>query len=631
MSDQTLINNRILVIDDNPSIHKDFYKILNKSNEEASDIDRAEAELFGEEFEDVAPEVTFELDSAMQGQEGLDKIQNALEQHRPYAMAFVDMRMPPGWDGLKSIEEIWKIAADTQIVICTAYSDHTWIDICDRLGHSENLLILKKPFDEMEVSQTAIALTKKWALAKQARLKQQELESLVDERTAQLKHAASHDSLTGLPNRKEFHDRLHNELTNPKNKSKNTAVFLIDIDHFKNINDTFGHPAGDEVICGVAKRLQECVRQHDTVARLGGDEFAIIQPSVDNTEEIYNIGKRLKKAIAEPFMIDGHSICTGISVGVAVAPIDGTQSDQLLKNADLALYRAKGDGRGCLRFFETEMEEFMQARHQMETQIRHGLAKEEFVIHYQPLFDSKTNKVCGMEALVRWQNPVHGLMAPIQFINIAEETGLILPLGDWVISQACKDAKNWPADIRVAVNVSAVQIKSEQFIDSVVNAINHSGIDPDRLEIEITESILLAENGSIIDTLMALRELGVRVVMDDFGTGFSSLSYLQSFPFDKLKIDMSFVHNANEDKSSQAIVNTVANLGKCLDIETTAEGVETEQQLEKIIADGYSQFQGFLRGKPRPVAEITNEYFLELEARVRELQNALEDADISNK
>ena len=619
MNQQKTSNNRILVIDDNPSIHNDFHKIL-KKNCEASEIDRAEAELFGEEYEDKNSEVNFELDSAMQGHEGLQKIRNAVEQQKPYAMAFVDMRMPPGWDGLKSIEEIWKVASDTQIVICTAYSDHTWTDICDRLGHSDNLLILKKPFDEMEVSQTAIALTKKWSLVQQARLKRRELECLVDERTAQLKYAASHDSLTGLPNRKEFHDRLQQELIRSKKANQQTAVYLLDIDHFKSINDTFGHPAGDSVICGLAERLESCVRQNDTVARLSGDEFAIIQANVNNIDEVKAIGERITKTVAEPFVFDGNSICSGVSIGVALAPADGEQTDRLLKNADLALYRAKGDGRGCLRFFETEMEELMQARHQLETQLRNGLRNEEFVLHYQPLFNSQTNKVCCMEALVRWQNPVHGLMAPCQFINIAEETGLIIPLGEWVIKQACNDATNWPADVRIAINASAAQVNGENFIDSIVQGLNISGLDPNRLEIEITESILLAEHEATMDALLALRELGVRVVMDDFGTGFSSLSYLQSFPFDKLKIDMSFVHKVSEDKSSRAIVNTVANLGQCLEIETTAEGVETEHQLQKIIQDGYSQFQGFLRGKPRPVSEINAEYFAELEERAKMLQ-----------
>jgi diguanylate cyclase len=608
MSNASIKNRRILVIDDNPSIHKDFRKILNRQDN-GNDIDRAEAELFGEPVTERKNSVSFQLDSAMQGEEGLEKIRAAIEMNQPYALAFVDMRMPPGWDGLKSIEEIWKVASDTQIVICTAYSDHTWDDICERLGHSDSLLILKKPFDDIEVSQTAIALTKKWALVQQANLKQRELESLVDQRTAQLRHAASHDPLTALPNRKEFHDCLQLTLQQGRTLNYKTAVYLLDIDHFKNINDTFGHPIGDKVICRVARMLTDAVQDRGTVARLGGDEFAIIQSQIENEQEIIDLGARIHKLLTCPFTIDGKTVNPGISIGVAIAPTDGDQSDHLLKNADLALYRAKGDGRSCLRFFESAMEEHMQTRHELEARMRKALVNEEFVIHYQPQFNTQTNAVCCMEALLRWQTADMGLLPPSHFISLAEETGLIIPLGEWVLKQACLDASKWPTDVRVAVNVSVAQFKGERFVESVGKAISQSGIEPNQLEIEITESILLEDDNVTIDSLHALHDLGVRVVMDDFGTGFSSLSYLRSFPFDKLKIDMSFVQDTDQDSSSRAIVKTVANLGRCLEIETTAEGVETEEQLEKIIADGYSQFQGFLRGKPRPILEIDGEYF----------------------
>lgn len=609
MSDSKNSNHRILVIDDNPAIHADFRKVLKKkhNNLEFAEIDR---ELFGEDLETTpASQIDFQIDSAYQGQEGLDLVTTAMDQSQPYALAFVDMRMPPGWDGLTTIEAIWAIAPDTQIVICTAFSDSSWQEMADRLGHTDRLLVLKKPFDSIEVLQLAISLTEKWNLGKQAMLKRRELERLVHARTKELQYAAFHDSLTGLPNRAKFHEKLEESLVAAERYDHSIAVALLDVDFFKSINDTLGHPVGDAVICRVASFLKECIRDCDTVARLGGDEFAIILTHVNSPQEVATLASRIRSLIGEPFQVDEETIAIDVSLGISFAPNDCNDPVQLLKNADLALYRAKEEGRGCYRFFEPEMNTRMVRRRELDLRIRTAIKACEFELFYQPQFETGTNSICGVEALVRWNDPERGIVLPGSFIPLAEETGLIVKLGEWIINQACADAAKWPDNIRIAVNVSAIQFSSDRFLDTVVRALDSSGIVPNRLEIEITETALLRDVTETIEVLHKIRALGVRIVMDDFGTGYSSLSYLRSFPFDKLKIDKSFVKDLSSAEDAQAIVRAVANIGQCMGMETIAEGVETQSQLEQVSEEGYTQFQGFLHGRPMPVSEINRVFF----------------------
>jgi diguanylate cyclase (GGDEF)-like protein len=414
---------------------------------------------------------------------------------------------------------------------------------------------------------------------------------------AQISHMARHDSLTGLPNRTLFREELERALHMVK-RTDQLAVLCLDLDHFKKINDSLGHPVGDELLKQAAARLRQCVGPGDTVARLGGDEFAIVQfcngcePSA-----VPALASQIVEVVAAPYEIDGHHLVIGVSVGISLAPEDGDNPDELLKNADLALYRAKADGRGTYRFFETGMDARAQARRLLELDLRLALQRDEFEVHYQPIRDIASGEIVVCEALVRWRHPERGLIAPNNFIPIAEETGLIVKLGDKVLRTACTDAARW-ASACVAVNLSPVQFRNPDLVASVKAALEQSGLSAHRLELEITESVLLQNSDSTRAMLLEIRELGVKISLDDFGTGYSSLSYLRSFPFDKIKIDRSFVFDSIAGQQGEAIIRTIAELGSTLGIVTTAEGIETAEQLQLVRRAGCTEGQGYLIGRP---------------------------------
>ena len=420
---------------------------------------------------------------------------------------------------------------------------------------------------------------------------------------AQLTHMAHHDGLTSLPNRVLFRQEMERELARARG-GEAVAVLCIDLDHFKRVNDTLGHAAGDALLQGAADRLRACVRETDIVARLGGDEFAIVQLQADQPRAATVLAERLIADLSRPFDIEGHQVVVGASVGIALAPSDGTEADQLMKSADMALYRAKADGRGVLRYFESEMDAKMQARRALELDLRKALVEHEFELFYQPIVDLQSNRVSGFEALLRWNHPTQGLISPADFIPIAEDMGLITPLGEWVLRQACREAAGWPERVKVAVNLSPAQFKSKALALVVTTALADSGLAPDRLELEITESVLLQDNDTVRGILHQLRGLGVRISMDDFGTGYSSLSYLRSFPFDKIKIDQSFVRDMGQHDDSIAIVRAVAGLGRNLGMSTTAEGVETNEQLGRLRQEGCTEVQGYLFSRPLPASEV---------------------------
>jgi len=421
---------------------------------------------------------------------------------------------------------------------------------------------------------------------------------------AQISHMARHDALTNLPNRTLFREQLEKALSRAARKAR-VAVLCLDLDHFKDVNDSLGHPVGDALLKEVARRLSECVRSGDTVSRLGGDEFAVIQAGSELQDtEATALAGRIIEVIGAPFVIQGHQMIIGASIGISVAPDDGIDPDQLLRNADMALYRAKADGRGTYRFFETGMDARAQARRLLELDLRASLLRDEFEIYYQPILDLKSNRIVCFEALVRWNHSIRGMTSPIDFIPLAEETGLIVPIGDWVLQKACTDAVGWPPDVSVAVNLSPVQFKNRNLVPSVIAALSASGLAANRLELEITEAVLLLDSGATLAVLHKLRNLGIRISMDDFGTGYSSLSYLRSFPFDKIKIDQSFVHELASRGDSMAIVRAVTGLGKSLGISTTAEGVETKEQLTLLRREGCTEVQGYLFSAPRPAAEV---------------------------
>ena len=420
---------------------------------------------------------------------------------------------------------------------------------------------------------------------------------------ARIAHMARHDALTDLPNRLELEDRIQAALLRTQ-KGEHAAILSLDLDRFKQVNDTLGHPVGDALLKLVAERLRRIVREEDTVARMGGDEFAIVQLGAAQPGGATNLAQRLIDAISAPYEIDGQQIVVGTSVGIAVAPTDGDAVAALLKSADVALYRAKTDGRGRYRFFESGMDAAMQARRTLELDLRAALVNGEFELHYQPVVSIATQQVTGFEALLRWRHPERGLVSPANFIPLAEEIGLIVPIGEWALRQACGDAATWPDHITVAVNLSPAQFKSVRLSQSVMLALASSGLSPHRLELEITEGVLLLEHGTTLSVLHQLRTLGVRIAMDDFGTGYSSLSYLRSFPFDKIKIDRSFIQNMAQDESSSAIVRAVVGLSATLGMVTTAEGVETAEQLDGVRAEGCTEVQGFYFSAARPASEV---------------------------
>lgn len=421
---------------------------------------------------------------------------------------------------------------------------------------------------------------------------------------ARIAYMAHHDGLTNLANRVMFQERLRHDLERSRLVNKCVAVLCIDLDLFKNVNDSFGHHTGDKLLTLVAERLAADARQDNLVARLGGDEFAMILGGDLSPNEVSARAIQIIETLSEPYQIDGLEAVIGASIGIAISPGDGDTGEELLRNADMALYRAKSEGGGVHHFFEKEMDRHAQMRRDMEIDLRRALATGEFQLHYQPLVDLAQDRIVAFEALLRWHHPVKGMVSPADFIPVAEDIGLIVPLGEWVLREACMQAAGWPSDIKVAVNLSPAQFRSRGLTQTVFSALAQSGLSPLRLELEITESIFLADSDANLATLHQLRDFGVRISMDDFGTGYSSLSYLRSFPFDKIKIDRSFVRDLAERPDCAAIVRAISSLGRSLNISTTAEGVETMDQLDRLRDEGCTEVQGFLFSAARPASEI---------------------------
>lgn len=423
---------------------------------------------------------------------------------------------------------------------------------------------------------------------------------------ARIAHMAHHDALTNLPNRVLFHDRLTDALGRRcGSAAEAVAVMCVDLDLFKNVNDSFGHPTGDRLLQLVSHRFMQCLRRTDLVARVGGDEFAVILNGIANPAEAGHLASQVIEALSAPYTIDDIEVVIGASIGISLSPGDGLTADDLIRNADMALYRAKSEQRGTHRFFEAEMDRQAQHRRALESDLRRAFASGEFELHFQPLIDIAQDRVTAFESLLRWRHPLKGMVSPAEFIPIAEDIGLIVSLGEWTLRKACAEAAKWPDGVRVAVNLSPVQFRSRGLVQAVMTALAHSGLAPQRLELEITESVLLAETDSNLATLHQLRSLGVRISMDDFGTGYSSLSYLRAFPFDKIKIDRSFVREIADRPDCVAIVRAISGLGRSLGISTTAEGVETVEQLERLRLEGCTEVQGFLFSAARPAAEVS--------------------------
>lgn len=762
-------NRRILVVDDNRAIHDDFRKIL-AIDTKPSDLDALEASIFGSTTS--AKTDVYQLDSAYQGEEGYEKVRKSVKENKRYALAFVDMRMPPGWDGLQTIQKIWEVDPDIQIVICTAYSDYSWEEIMQKLASGDRMLILKKPFDTAEVCQLACSLTEKWHLARHAHLKLGQLRAMVEEQTRELEAAnrklkeeinqrqqsedryrlaangandglwdwdlasnkvyfsprwksmlgysdgeigdspdewfsrvhpedlvllradlqkhmdgqcdhlrcefhmmhkdgqyrwmlcrgiavrnasggsiraagslsditdrklaeeqlrfeALHDTLTGLPNRALLSDRLTHCLSRiRRDSSQGFAVLFMDLDHFKVINDSLGHVVGDKLLVEIGQRLCAGLRETDTlarsgashVARIGGDEFVVLLEDISAPTDALRVADRLQKALTGTFQIDGHDIHTHVSIGVSMGNAHYTRAEDILRDADTALYQAKAAGKACTRIFDPDMHKRAVSRWRTENELRQAIESNELVLHFQPIM-AMDGRLATFEALVRWQHPTRGLIMPGEFIPVAEETGLIVPLGRWVLKTACRQLRKWHvqfpsmAGLPVGVNVSSRQFSMPSMVDEIRQVLAETSLPPECLRLEITETAAMENANSTIETLNSLAAMGVLFYMDDFGTGYSSLSYLHRMPIDALKIDRSFISQMEKDDISRSIVQAITTLSHVLNMRVIAEGVESASQFEAVRKMGCDFAQGFYFSKGLPVDQATT--FLAEHAKTR--------------
>jgi diguanylate cyclase (GGDEF)-like protein len=596
-------NPRILVVDDNVAIHDDFKKVLSFDNQIDTDLKKIEASLFGEKKQNTG-QTQYDVDYASQGQDAYTLVAKAETNGSPYSVAFIDGRMPPGWDGIETIQHLWQVNPDLQVVLCTAYADYSWSDIQRTLGETDSLVILKKPFDNVEVMQLAHALSRKWEMSRQI--------------NGKLHKLAYYDSLTNLPNRDHFLMCLSEKVKN----NSSGALFFIDLDNFKRINDTLGHSAGDDLLKIIAKRLSGCVRgsepqrpgstpSNNISARLGGDEFAVILEDFQNIEDIKRIAERIVSTISKPVELGVHQIRITPSIGIALFPEDGSQTNDLIKNADLAMYFAKCDGRNHFHFFHESMNAEALKKLTMETHLRQALDHDEFTLAYQPQISLVTKNLSGFEALLRWQNLELGQVSPMEFIPVAEDCGLIIPIGDWVMKTACQQAKRWIDDgysiHRIGVNVSPNQFLQHDFFKKVKEILENTDLPKNILQIEITESLLMKDSAEVANTISSLHRLGVQIAIDDFGTGYSNLSRLKELPIDQLKIDQSFVRNIDHNTKNQSILRAIIAIAAGIELDVIAEGVETDQQLDFLQKEQCDEIQGFLISRPM-TAEKATEY-----------------------
>lgn len=730
----TTHNRRILLVDDLPSIHEDFRKVL-AGAAPVSSLAELEAALFGTATPAPAEPTVFEMDSAFQGEEALVKVKTARQAGQPYAMAFIDVRMPPGWDGVQTVEQLWKEDPNLQIVLCTAYSDHAWPAVLSRLEVRDRLLILKKPFDPIEVYQFANALTTKWNLARQAAFKMNLLEQAVEERTRELTNAniivrnspvvlyrlrgepalpliyVSHnitklgydpetlvgssdwarrmihpddlhragkamarvfekdaegasiecriivpggrirwvenryvpvrnkdgalieiegividiterklaeeqiarlartDGLTGLANRATYMERLQSSFAAAKRGASSFAVQYLDLDRFKPVNDTLGHPVGDKLLQEVAQRLRGCTRETDVVARLGGDEFAVLQGELIEPVNAGELAAKFLEALSAPFVIDGHGIRIGVSIGISTFAPDIQHSDVMLSQADIALYRAKEEGRNQFRFHSADLDHKVSERTNLAAELRRAIKEDQLELQYQPQVDLASGAILGMEALVRWNHPTRGLLAAEAFISLAERIGAVVPLERWVLDQACRQMRAWHDEGLklpvMAVNLSLAQLgRGRELLKEVADCLAKWNLDPGDLEFDVTEGTLAHLKWSQNDVLPQLRELGVQIAIDNFGSEYSSFDYVRAYRINHLKISRACIARSATDPQSAATISAIISFARDIGIDVIAQGVETEQQLALInAADGHTQAQGFHFSAPVGAAD----------------------------
>ena len=612
----SLAQTRILIVDDNPSIHRDFAKILGARPEAEPVVALATVEslLFGDAPGTPRARADYALEFASQGQEGVERAQSAVADGRPFAIAFIDMRMPPGWDGLETIERLWAVDPDVQVVICSAHSDYDWSDVVARLGQTDRLLVLKKPFEPIEVLQCASALARKWQHERALRVQVETLENVVAARTEtleaanrQLRHLATHDALTGLPNRVLLDDRLAQAMAHANRDGQPFALLVVDLDRFKLINDSLGHRAGDVVLDEVSRRLSSVVRDIDTVARTGGDEFIVVISPSAVPDDAVAIAHRARDALRAPLRVSGVELHVTCSIGVAYYPTDANSSDSLIARADAAMYCAKQRGRNNVQRFAAGMDAVTVGRVNLESDLHAAIESGQFELYYQPKADTQSGDVYSAEALIRWRHPQRGLILPDDFIPLAEECGLINEIGAWVLKEACRQCAEWQRNglpaLRVAVNVAATQFRRGDLLEVIRGAVESAGLEPRFLEIELTETAVMTNPEESAAILEQLSRMGVLVSVDDFGTGYSSINYLRRFPIDKLKIDRSFVRDLDCEVDA-SIVQAIISLAHSLRLKVVAEGVETPDQLQFLRSLGCDQYQGYHFSAPLPAGEF---------------------------
>ena len=567
----------------------------------------------------------FDVTEAESGLIAIDLI-----DQKPFDLVLLDVMMP-GIDGMETLKRIRsrKSASSLPVIMVTAKSESD--NIVDALEQGANDYVTKPVDFAVALARVNTQLSRRRAeqqvvLANEGlRKANEDLERRVEERTRRLidanqrlkeeiadreelqaksQYLAYHDSLTGLGNRLLFKEQLDEALKDVSEAPHPLAVLFIDLDGFKAVNDTLGHSVGDLLLKSLGTKLRDLISSTDRIARLGGDEFAILQVSNEQPTSSIHLAERIIEIVAEAHEIDGHDVTVGASIGIAIARPGEMSTESLLKSADLAMYSAKSEGRGTYRIFDPQMDAMVQTRRSMERDMRTSLAQGDFELYYQPLVNLQTKKVTAFEALMRWNHKERGAVPPAEFIPVAEDIGLIVQLGEWALRRACTEASEWPEDIRISVNLSPLQFSKGNLVSTVVSALASSGLAASRLELEITESVLLEKSDRNISILNQLRELGVRISMDDFGTGYSSIGYLRSFPFDKIKIDQSFVRDVLVDEGSLAIVRAIASLGVSFGITTTAEGVETEDQMRCLNLEGCVEVQGYFYSKPIQASEV---------------------------
>jgi len=608
VSDKKRLPIRVLVADDEAEVRDAYRQILSEADmsSETAMFHNLRERLFSKAVQDQlargasASDTTFTPVFCEGAEAAVAAVREALAADDPFAVAFLDMRMPPGPDGVWAASRIRELDPAIEIVICTAYSDVDPRDIGAMVPPEEKLSYLQKPFHPHEIRQMSISLASKWRS---------------EHRIVKL---AYFDALTGLPNREQSRSRLSSALTAAKQHQRMLAVLYLDLDNFKRVNDTLGHAVGDELLCQVATRLRSSLRTDDTldvssasrsshIARLGGDEFIVILPNIRSADDAAGVAGRLIAELQEPMRLALHTLVVTPSIGVAVFPADGVEVDTLLRNADLAMYFAKRKGPGMQAFYDSSMNDAALHRFTLEGKLRGALERNEFTLHYQPQFDVRTGSVSGMEALLRWTNDELGVVPPVEFIPVAEETGLILGIGEWVLRNACAQAKSWVDEglpvTRMAVNVSGQQFVLREFPQQVAAIIKETGIEASMLELEITESVVMKDEAWAEQALLQLKELGVMLAIDDFGTGYSSFGRLRHFAVDRLKIDRSFMTSLIDCSDDRAIAAAIIAMSRSLRINVTAEGVESFPQLLFLQEHDCHEAQGFLFSRALPAAD----------------------------